>query len=185
MSTKALKKQLMAAIAMVLVAAVALGSSTYAWFAANSQVTATAATVNAVGEGGIEIKGDHESGWTTAATESLSAGALRPTSNKGDNNTAWYHATASVSSASTAKNDSYQVLNTQTGWSDGVISSGALTGSYYKVAGYTIRPTSGSTAAALKIDDVVASTTTTNSTNLNKALRVLVKVSDGSNTSYS
>ena len=38
MSTKALKKQLMAAIAMVLVAAVALGSSTYAWFAANKIV---------------------------------------------------------------------------------------------------------------------------------------------------
>ena len=31
-TVKALKKQLVAAIAMVLVAAVALGSSTYAWF---------------------------------------------------------------------------------------------------------------------------------------------------------
>lgn len=40
MSTKSLKKQLMAAIAMVLVAAVALGSSTYAWFVANNTVKA-------------------------------------------------------------------------------------------------------------------------------------------------
>ena len=37
----------MAAIAMVLVAAVALGSSTYAWFVSNNQVTATTSTISA------------------------------------------------------------------------------------------------------------------------------------------
>lgn len=47
MSTKALKKQLMAAIAMVLVAALALGSSTYAWFASNTTVTASTMEVKA------------------------------------------------------------------------------------------------------------------------------------------
>ena len=47
MSTKALKKQLMAAIAMVLVAAVALGSSTYAWFVSNNTVKATTSTISA------------------------------------------------------------------------------------------------------------------------------------------
>ena len=46
-SVKALKKQLAAAIAMVCVAAVALGSSTYAWFVNNTQVTATDVTVTA------------------------------------------------------------------------------------------------------------------------------------------
>ena len=35
-------------VAMVLVAAVALGSSTYAWFAANNKVVATGMTVQAV-----------------------------------------------------------------------------------------------------------------------------------------
>ena len=45
MSTKALKQQLIAAIAMVLVAAVALGSSTYAWFVSNTQVKAQTATM--------------------------------------------------------------------------------------------------------------------------------------------
>lgn len=34
-SVKALKKQMAAAVAMVCVAAVALGSSTYAWFVSN------------------------------------------------------------------------------------------------------------------------------------------------------
>lgn len=47
MSTKALKTQLLAAIAMVLVASIALGSSTYAWFASNTKVDATGMQVTA------------------------------------------------------------------------------------------------------------------------------------------
>ncbi len=45
--TKSLKKQLGAAIAMVLVAAVALGSATYAWFASNNSVTAHTSSIYA------------------------------------------------------------------------------------------------------------------------------------------
>lgn len=47
MNSKAIKRQLLAAIAMVLVAAVALGSSTYAWFVTNNTVKATTATISA------------------------------------------------------------------------------------------------------------------------------------------
>ena len=46
-SVKSLKKQLAAAIAMVLVAAVALGSSTYAWFVTNNKVDATTTNISA------------------------------------------------------------------------------------------------------------------------------------------
>ena len=46
-SVSALKKQLAAAIAMVLVAAVALGSSTYAWFVSNNTVKATTSKISA------------------------------------------------------------------------------------------------------------------------------------------
>ncbi len=46
-NVKALKKQLAAAIAMVCVAAVALGSSTYAWFVTNNTVKATTSTISA------------------------------------------------------------------------------------------------------------------------------------------
>lgn len=46
METKALKKQLGAAIAMVLVAAIALGAATFAWFVNNNAVTATGANVS-------------------------------------------------------------------------------------------------------------------------------------------
>ena len=46
-SVKALKKQMAAAIAMVCVAAVALGSSTYAWFVSNNTVKATTSKISA------------------------------------------------------------------------------------------------------------------------------------------
>ena len=46
-SVKALKKQMAAAIAMVCVAAVALGSSTYAWFVSNNNVKATTTNISA------------------------------------------------------------------------------------------------------------------------------------------
>lgn len=46
-SVKALKKQMGAAIAMVCVAAVALGSSTYAWFVSNNNVKATTTNISA------------------------------------------------------------------------------------------------------------------------------------------
>lgn len=47
MTVKSLKKQLAAAIAMVCVAAVALGSSTYAWFVSNNNVKATTSSISA------------------------------------------------------------------------------------------------------------------------------------------
>lgn len=47
MDTKALKKQMGAAIAMVLVAAVALGSATFAWFVSNNKVTAETSKISA------------------------------------------------------------------------------------------------------------------------------------------
>ena len=47
MSVKTLRKQLFAAIAMVLVAAIALGSSTYAWFVTNNTVKATTSQISA------------------------------------------------------------------------------------------------------------------------------------------
>lgn len=47
MNVKHLRKQLMAAIAMVLVAAVALASSTFAWFVSNNTVKATTTSISA------------------------------------------------------------------------------------------------------------------------------------------
>lgn len=52
---KSLKAQFIGAIAMVLVAAIAMGSSTYAWFAMNTTVTATNMKVTATAEGSLVI----------------------------------------------------------------------------------------------------------------------------------
>ena len=89
MTVKALRKQLMAAIAMVVVSAVALSSSTYAWFASNNKVSATGMQVQAKAEGGIEIafgKSTEASGtFATSATAGLSnATYLLPTSTAGN-----------------------------------------------------------------------------------------------------
>lgn len=46
-NTKSLKKQLAAAIAMLLVAVVALGSASYAWFVTNNKVDATTTNISA------------------------------------------------------------------------------------------------------------------------------------------
>ena len=56
MSIKKLRNQLFAAIAMVLVASIALGSSTYAWFVNNAQVTATKVNVTATTAYSLMIK---------------------------------------------------------------------------------------------------------------------------------
>ncbi len=57
MTSKALKSQLLAAVAMVLVAAIALGGSTFAWFAANSNVTADMSSITAMSDAAfLEIK---------------------------------------------------------------------------------------------------------------------------------
>lgn len=46
-NTKSLKKQMMTAIAMLLVTLLALGTATYAWFVSNNNVTATTTKVSA------------------------------------------------------------------------------------------------------------------------------------------
>ena len=73
MNAKALKKQLMAAIAMVVVAAVALSSATYAWFVNNTKVTAEATDFTA----------------STAYTLMISAGKDATTANTRTSATGW------------------------------------------------------------------------------------------------
>lgn len=62
-----LKKQLAAAIAMVLVAAISLGTSTYAWFVNNTKVTAGTTKVSATTTNTLLIK-DKDDKWATTYT---------------------------------------------------------------------------------------------------------------------
>lgn len=181
MSTKALKTQLLAAIAMVLVASIALGSSTYAWFASNNKVTATGMEVQAQAEGGIEIAYTKSTETTATYQTSATAGvttaaALAPTSTL--DTSAWYHASAQTANASTAKDDTRKTLNlTETAMS--VPSNyGSLGGdgtvSYYMVQNFNIRSTTPSALAkGLTVDSVSVAG---NTADMSKALRVAIKL---------
>lgn len=80
MNVKALRKQLMAAIAMVVVAAVALSSATYAWFVSNNQVTATTSTISAQSNAAFMYIRDAANSSTDlrADTSSIASKALYP-----------------------------------------------------------------------------------------------------------
>lgn len=70
-SVKALKKQLGAAVAMVCVAAVALGSSTYAWFVTNNKVDATTSTISAQSNAAYMTIANGTSGASSVDTTSV------------------------------------------------------------------------------------------------------------------
>lgn len=74
MDTKALKKQMGAAIAMVLVAAVALGSATFAWFVSNNTVKATTTNISAQSNSAYLVIDNANAGSTkTSSTGSATA----------------------------------------------------------------------------------------------------------------
>lgn len=128
MNSKAIRKQLLAAVAMVLVAAVALGSSTYAWFVNNSTVQATGMSVKATAEGGIEIKTvsstaalgqGYTNGWSTIADAKIASTVLypastNPTAANGVITSDWYHASADLATGYAATGNTYAKLQTIT-----------------------------------------------------------------------
>lgn len=83
MTTKALKKQLAAAIAMVLVAGVALSSSTYAWFVSNTKVTADSVSVTAKTANTLLIAETGTTNWTTVLSMTDTAPEMVPVSTIG------------------------------------------------------------------------------------------------------
>jgi hypothetical protein len=101
MTVKTLRRQLAAAIAMTLVSTVALGSSTYAWFTMNKEVTATNMQVKAKAEAGLLINEKQAAGdtyWDDSATALAMPGiALAPTSTT--DGTKWFHANSKIASS--------------------------------------------------------------------------------------
>ncbi len=175
MTVKALKKQLVAAIAMVIVSAIALSSSTYAWFASNNRVMATGMVVQATAEGGIEIAYVEDSApgdYSTSATAGMSsAQVLYPTSTvataENDVITSdWYHASASVRTSSEARNGSYTVLSLDADGKD------TINRYYFIRKKFNVRSVSAAKPAAnLKVSKVEV---TGIAQALSKALRVAI-----------
>lgn len=172
MNSKAIKRQLLAAVAMVLVAAIALGSSTYAWFVASGSVTATGMSVNATSEGGLVISyGTNAWGITASAAEDTTNVPLTPVSTADLAN--WYHATAKES-ANYAADDT-----TRTDVTDKVMDGGSFrankdTDNKYVVARtFNIRSSGNADAGTLAKGLYVSNITVTGaSQQMHTALRV-------------
>lgn len=122
MTVKSLRKQLAAAIAMTLVATVALGSSTYAWFAINSKVEATGMsfttqvsnnlfiTTSEVTLDSTEILADSAFGTSLVATKSA---LLEPVSTV-DGISYFWASTANVNGSGDTILDKWTAYNTDT-----------------------------------------------------------------------
>lgn len=173
-SVKALKKQMAAAVAMVCVAAVALGSSTYAWFVSNNTVKATTTTISAQSNAPfLKIDKDSltESSTTVATRADESSVALYPAEVVA-NGTApkFQSAYASSKSASTElSNSRFDVGDVET----------AVTGKYAIKQSFVIGTTDNKAGSFkdLKVSKVELTGATTSS-KLTKALSVLIVCGD-------
>lgn len=184
MDTKALKKQMGAAIAMVLVAAVALGSATFAWFVTNSKVDATTSTISA----------QSNAAYMTIANGTTGANAVDTTSVKTEVKT------KPLYPATYGEQDATKKGTWMTGFGT-TLDDGTLSGSLVKCKDPTGTANAGSTAAALagdyilqqdynisskgqnltglQVEKVTVAKDSASNSELAKALRVLVTNADG------
>ena len=88
MKSKAIKRQLLAAVAMVLVAAVALGSATYEWFVNNTKVTAETVSMTASAAQTLLISETGASNWKTTLPLTDDLTDIVPVSTVGSTGTA-------------------------------------------------------------------------------------------------
>lgn len=190
MTSKTLQKQLMAAIAMVLVAAVALGSSTYAWFANNNRVTAEGISITAQSEGKLLVI-DTTASFTTTNTSATMAkneagSKLYPTHpiytasavsewkhNTSDSYTIAIHGTtteATVTNATTADGKYYYFSDELYIHLDGTDSS--ITASDLILSGITVTATGGTKADKSLQDSLRVLLLTTDSNGTSKTVNV-------------
>lgn len=123
MNSKAIRKQLLAAVAMVLVAAVALGSSTYAWFAANRRVTATGMQVTATTSSSLVISTQLNVANRTTVSLASSTNSLTPVTHD-TSITVGNSITNETTNSGLLKNTNPTKVNSATGYAN---SSDALT----------------------------------------------------------
>ncbi len=200
MNIKSLKTQFIGAIAMVLVAAVAMGSSTYAWFSMNTQVKATGMQVKATAEDGILISNADKAAWDATATAKVTTASLVPTSTAGTKTPAWAHASSTNAdeaqgSQAAANYTDLSIKWTNTTYGEGFVDIDGGTANskddneksyillnefYIKASGEPLTLGADKTYKDLYINDVTA-TTSGSALKIDNALRVLVVVG---NTAY-
>lgn len=187
-NTKSLKKQLAAAIAMLLVAVVALGSASYAWFVSNNTVKATTSTISAQSNAAfmyIRDEAEHSTD-LTVDTSSVTSTALYPahwvTAKTGNYTSAdigkFYTAYGTTAADGTMVVDTLKLVeasaDSQTKGSpaDAVTAQYAVKNTFYVGSKGTTLENLVVTAAALKNENGTDSTS--DNGDLDGALRILV-----------
>lgn len=185
-----LKKQLAAAIAMVLVAAISLGTSTYAWFVSNTKVSATSSSVKATSatpnllivEGATATgAAKNTDGKTAIEITSTNATALYPASTN-DCNTWWAVSSWESGTGSPLANGYYKPTITPTANGTNVIDGQYTQGSEklnaYQVSTYSVYTTTGEVELNLAPTDPikVEATGRSTTTGFKDALRVGIVV---------
>lgn len=184
MDTKALKKQMVAAIAMVLVAAVALGSATFAWFVTNNKVDATTSTISA----------QSNAAYMTIANGTTGANAVDTTSVKTEVVTKPLYPATYGEQDATKKGTWMTGYGTDldngtldgalveckdpNGTADAGSTAAALAGGYILQQDYNIS-SKGQNLTGLQVEKIAVAKDSTSSSELAKALRVLVTSADG------
>lgn len=104
MKTSSRKRLLISSVAMLLVAMLALGTATFAWFTTNTTATANGMNVKTVKASKLVISDDTQD-WDTLINFGVANKGLLPVSSY--NGTNWFKADAESSDASTAKAGTY------------------------------------------------------------------------------
>lgn len=184
METNALKKQLGAAIAMVLVAAVALGSATYAWFVTNSEVKATTSTISAQSNAAFMTIANDTTGAkssdATEATTTVNTKALYPAT-YGEQDVqykgTWMTGYGTALGDSTLKSGTLKKV-TADNEADGSTAA-AVASDYALQQDYNISAKANQKLTDLKVKEVTAFTGSGDGSSLKSALRILVTSDDG------
>lgn len=194
MDTKALKKQMGAAIAMVLVAAVALGSATFAWFVTNNKVDATTSTISAQSNAAFMTIAN---GTTGASNSDKTQATTQIRGTAADKSTPLYPATFGEQGAQgefeAATKGKFMTgfgttldngtLNTKLKLVQGTEGDAgsyqaAVSGGYAIAEDFNVS-SKGQNLTELKVDNVAVAENDASTSSLKKALRVLVTSADG------
>lgn len=184
-------KKLIPALCMLLIAATLMGTSTFAWFSMNTNVTAQGMSVQAKAEGGIVIANANGSVWSSIADAVTASATLYPTSTK--DVTTWYHnksVNADDAQASQASS-TYETLNLKksaTTYGVGYVEDGTdgydgTEAAYYLLNTFTIKSSADTLSGITLYINSVTVTGTNTSAALDAALRIAIKI-DGDSTTY-
>lgn len=179
--------KLIPAVVMLLISAILVSTSTYAWFSMNTQVKATGMQIQAKSEGGIVIANESGTDWSSSATASHNSVAyLVPTSTS--DVTIWYHNKSDEADNAKAGQaaDTYTIVSSDTKWKnvdgvqfidvDGDNTLDTEENAYFLLNKFYIKSSAEAiNPATLKINKVTATGAST-SASLDASLRIAVKI---------